>query len=150
MLTSDFHFDLPERLIAQTPPAIRGTSRMLALDRRTGAYEDTLFSDLPNRLQPGDLLVLNDSRVLPARLFATRARSRTTQDSSPDPSGRIEVLLTQKIAEDEVWTALVKPARKVVVGETLHFTNADGTPAFEAEIIAAGEYGERTLRFSAR
>ncbi|RXH55210.1 tRNA preQ1(34) S-adenosylmethionine ribosyltransferase-isomerase QueA [Granulicella sibirica] len=150
MLTSDFQFQLPERLIAQTPPAIRGTSRMLALDRRSGAYEDTSFSDLPNRLQPGDLLVLNDSRVLPARLFATRARSRMTQATSPDPSGRIEVLLTQKVADDQVWMALVKPARKVVPGETLHFADPDGATALEAEVIAAGEYGERTLRFSAK
>jgi S-adenosylmethionine:tRNA ribosyltransferase-isomerase len=78
MLVSDFHYDLPEDLIAQHPPAVRGSSRMLTIDRRTGAYADHLFTDLPSLLQPGDLLILNDSRVLPARLFATRA-GLTTQ-----------------------------------------------------------------------
>src|SRR5258707_14832604 len=81
---SDFHFDLPEELIAQTPPAIRGTSRMLVLDRATGTYTDEHFTGLPSHLRDGDLLILNDSRVLPARLFATRAGLHT-QSNSPDP-----------------------------------------------------------------
>ncbi len=160
MLVSDFHFDLPEELIAQHPPAVRGFSRMLRVDRATGVVEDDLFRSLPHLLRPGDLLILNDSRVLPARLYATRARSPQTQASSPDPSGRIEVLLTQEIAP-HTWSALVRPAKKVLPGETLffHVTNPgapglasetwDGEPPLlTAEVLTAGEFGERTLRFT--
>ena len=74
MLVSDFHFDLPEELIAQSPPGVRGSSRMLVLDRATGKHRDDLFRNLTQMLGPGDLLILNDSRVIPARLYATRAR----------------------------------------------------------------------------
>jgi S-adenosylmethionine:tRNA ribosyltransferase-isomerase len=130
VLVSDFHFDLPEELIAQHPPAKRGSSRMLVLNRRTGALTDEMFESLPRLLQPGDLLILNDSRVLPARLFAVRG-GLTTQTNSPHPSGVIEVLLTEQIEDSErpdenLWRVLVKPARKVRVGETLHFLNAVG------------------------
>ena len=99
MLVSDFDFDLPEELIAQHPPAERGSSRMLVLNRvfavdRPGALADSMFQCLPQYLRPGDLLILNDSRVMPARLFATRG-GLTTQANSPRPSGEIEVLLTE-------------------------------------------------------
>jgi S-adenosylmethionine:tRNA ribosyltransferase-isomerase len=145
---SDFHFDLPEELIAQSPPPVRGSSRMLALNRTVGEYRDDFFRNLPQLLQPGDLLILNDSRVIPARLYATRARSPHTQASSPDPAGRIEVLLTQQLNEHE-WTALVRPGRKVQPGERLHFAGAnDPTPLLEAEVISAADFGERTLRFA--
>jgi S-adenosylmethionine:tRNA ribosyltransferase-isomerase len=146
---SDFHFDLPEELIAQTPPAIRGSSRMLALNRATGACTDDHFANLPHHLRPGDLLILNDSRVLPARLYATRAGLRT-QHNSPDPTGRIEVLLTQQLSgEGNIWSVLVRPSRKVHPGEHLLFANEPtGEILLEAEIIAAGEFGERTLRFA--
>ena len=96
MRVKDFHFDLPEELIAQAPLAIRGASRMLSLDRKTGQYRDDFFCNLPKILKPGDLLILNDSRVIPARLYATRAGLHT-QKNSPDPTGRIEVLLTQHL-----------------------------------------------------
>jgi S-adenosylmethionine:tRNA ribosyltransferase-isomerase len=142
---SDFHFELPQELIAQQPPAQRGSSRMLCLDRSTGTYEDDSFEHLPDRLREGDLLVLNDSRVIPARLYATRAGLRT-QHNSPDPAGRIEVLLTQQL-EPDVWTALVRPGRKVQPGETLLFAAENGPALLRASVIAAGEYGERTLRF---
>jgi S-adenosylmethionine:tRNA ribosyltransferase-isomerase len=151
MLVSDFHFDLPDDLIAQQPPAVRGSSRMLQLDRTTGEFADRQFSDLPEILRPGDLLVLNDSRVLPARLFATRA-GLTTQHSSPSPSGQVEVLLTQAVVSPEGhndWTALVRPAKKVQPGETLLFAAAEapGVPILRATVLEAGEFGERTLRF---
>ena len=126
MLVTDFHFDLPEELIAQQPPAVRGSSRMLAVDRATGALADRQFTDLPSLLKPGDLLVMNDSRVLPARLFATRA-GLTTQHNSPAPSGHIEVLLVEHLPSAEghnEWRALVKPAKKVQPSETLHFDEA--------------------------
>ena len=145
MRVSDFHFDLPEELIAQTPPLVRGSSRMLRVDRASGAFIDGHIADLPAHLRPGDLLILNDSRVIPARLFAHRA-GLATQASSPAPSGKIEVLLTQQIAA-HTWSALVRPSRKVQPGETLVFPDANGTPLLQAEILTAGEFGERTLSF---
>ena len=172
MRVSDFHFDLPAELIAQHPPAERGASRMLVFDRASGRLDDERFESLPRLLQPGDLLVLNDSRVLPARLFATRA-GVGTQANSPPPSGAIEVLLTEEVevrsgsdptSQDRdvghpvqgwkdpplTWRALVKPARKVRVGETLLFfePGEDGQRALSAEVVEAGEFGERTLRFA--
>ncbi|WP_263368079.1 tRNA preQ1(34) S-adenosylmethionine ribosyltransferase-isomerase QueA [Edaphobacter bradus] len=148
MRVSDFHFDLPEGLIAQEPPPVRGSSRMLVLDRQAGDYRDDFFRSLPTLLRRGDLLILNDSRVIPARLYATRARSRHTQASSPDPSGRIEVLLTQHLGADD-WTALVRPGRKVQPGDRLNFTSpGDSVPLLEAEILTAADFGERTLRFT--
>jgi S-adenosylmethionine:tRNA ribosyltransferase-isomerase len=143
MLVSDFGYELPEELIAQRPPEVRGTSRMLTLDRRTGAFADRSFGELPSLLRAGDLLVLNDSRVIPARLFATRA-GLTTQEKSPVPSGVVEVLLTERLVGDGEWSALVRPAKKVRVGERLLFGDV-----LRAEVMAAGEFGERTLRFDA-
>jgi S-adenosylmethionine:tRNA ribosyltransferase-isomerase len=165
MLVSDFHYDLPEDLIARHPPEVRGASRMLTLDRQTKKYADHQFTDLPKLLQPGDLLILNDSRVLPARLFATRA-GLTTQAKSPTPTGHIEVLLTQRLSSDHNdWAALVKPAKKVQPGETLsfHASTNEGAPligqalgpmggvsqppVLTATVLSAGDHGERTLRF---
>ncbi len=150
MLVSDFGFVLPEALIAQQPPAVRGASRMLLLDRTTGSVQDRWFPELPTLLEPGDLLVLNDSRVLPVRLFATRAGLRT-QAGSPSPEGLVEILLTEQMTEVEgnIWRALVKPAKKVPVGEQLRFAAVPGGQALlEAEVVKAGEFGERTLRFA--
>ena len=141
MLVSEFDYELPEELIAQRPPEVRGTSRMLALDRRTGAFADRSFGELPALLEPGDLLVLNNSRVIPARLFATRGGLKT-QEKSPVPGGLVEVLLTERLVGKNEWGALVKPAKKVPVGERLLFGDE-----LRAEVIAAGEFGERTLRF---
>ena len=120
MLVSDFDYELPEELIAQRPPEVRGTSRMMTLDRRTGAFADRRFAELPSLLRAGDLLVLNDSRVIPARLYARRG-GLATQEKSPAPSGLVEVLLTEKLGGENEWEALVKPAKKVPVGETLVF-----------------------------
>lgn len=149
MLVSDFAYELPEELIAQRPPEVRGTSRMLTLDRHTGTFADRSFADLPSLLKPGDLLVLNDSRVIPARLYATRA-GLSTQQKSPAPSGQIEVLLTERLAGEREWAALVRPAKKVQVGEKLLFAaHGSDEAVLRAEVIAAGEFGERTLRFDA-
>jgi S-adenosylmethionine:tRNA ribosyltransferase-isomerase len=151
MLVSDFHYDLPEELIAQQPPAVRGTSRMMTLDRRSGAFADRAFVDLPSLLRAGDLLVMNDSRVIPARLFATRA-GLTTQHNSPAPSGHVEVLLTERLASPEGhndWTALVRPAKKVQPGEALLFHAAGSAePLLRATVLSADDFGERTLRFA--
>jgi len=147
MLVSDFDYELPHELIAQTPPLVRGTSRMMTLSRATGTYEDHSFAELPSLLQPGDLLVMNDTRVIPARLFGQRGGLHT-QKSSQAPSGLVEILLTQRLASaHNDWSVLVKPAKKTPVGETLMFRDADGEELLRAEVIAEGEFGERTLRF---
>ena len=96
MLVSEFGYDLPQELIAQRPPEVRGTSRMMVLDRRSGKFADRSFGDIPSILEPGDLLVLNDSRVIPARLFARRMGIEW-QQKSPPPSGSVEVLLTERL-----------------------------------------------------
>ncbi|WP_263383654.1 tRNA preQ1(34) S-adenosylmethionine ribosyltransferase-isomerase QueA [Granulicella arctica] len=146
-LVSDYDFDLPEELIAQAPPGVRGSSRMLAMDRSSGVCTDDHFTNLPDYLRAGDLVILNDSRVIPGRLFATRGGLKT-QANSPDPTGQIEVLLVRQVTADQ-WTALVRPARKVVVGEKLFFcAPGETTPLLEAQVIMVSEYGERTLRFA--
>ncbi len=137
MRVADFDFELPGELIAQTPPEVRGSSRMLMVDRRSGAVRDDLFTSLPGHLHAGDLLILNDSRVLPARLYATRAGF----------AGKIEVLLTQQVGEHE-WTALVRPGKKVRSGQLLVFADEVGRQLLVAEVLTAGDYGERTLRFT--
>lgn len=150
MKVSEFSFDLPQELIAQHPPAERGASRMLVFDRGTGVVRDAIFRELPEFLRPGDLLVLNDSRVLPARLFARRAGLKT-QEKSPEPSASIEVLLTEQVDPSDVtvWNALVRPAKKVVPGEMLLFSAlGEQDPVLRAEVLSLGCYGERTLRFS--
>ncbi|HEY6445345.1 MAG TPA: tRNA preQ1(34) S-adenosylmethionine ribosyltransferase-isomerase QueA [Acidobacteriaceae bacterium] len=150
MLVSDFDFDLPPELIAQEPPQDRAGARMLALDRATGAWRDRHFRELPELLQPGDLLVLNDSRVIPARLFAHRGGLHT--QAQHRVTSRVQVLLAEQISEWE-WKVLVRPGRKVLTGETLVFLpqHAGGAPAgdeLRAEVVAHGEFGERTIRFA--
>ncbi len=125
---------------------------MLRMDRFSGAWQDLWFRDFPDLLQPGDLLVVNNSRVFPARLFGQRSGLHSQPLSPRNPAskeflkGRVEVLLTRQIAPLE-WQALVRPGRKIGVGERISF-GAEGGPAeLSAEIIARGEFGERTLRF---
>ena len=142
-LVSDFDFDLPPELIAQRPPAVRGTSRMLLLDRVSGKLKDSSFAAFPSLLQPGDLLVLNESRVIPARLYARRTLLRD-QNS---PSGRIEVMLTEP-AGNNLWRALVRPGRRVVIGEHLVFPAPAGEILLEAEVLERGQFGERLLQFT--
>jgi S-adenosylmethionine:tRNA ribosyltransferase-isomerase len=140
---ADFDYDLPAELIAQQPLAERGASRMLVMDRATGAFRDDFFPRLGENLRRGDLLVLNDSRVIPARLFARRTLVRERER----PTGQIEVMLTAPAGEN-LWRALVRPGRKVAIGERLIFPSPDGGTALEAEVIERGEFGERLLRFA--
>ncbi len=140
---ADFDFGLPTELIAQEPPPERGSSRMLVLDRASGEFRDAQFSEFPSLLQPGDLLVLNDSRVIPARLYARRTLRREREK----PTGRIEVMLTEQAAENE-WRALVRPGRKIAIGERLVFPASDGSTALEADVVERGAFGERLLRFT--
>ncbi|HEY1803456.1 MAG TPA: tRNA preQ1(34) S-adenosylmethionine ribosyltransferase-isomerase QueA [Terracidiphilus sp.] len=139
----NFNYDLPEELIAQEPPAERGTSRMLMMDRATGVFRDDSFSRFGEYLREGDLLVLNDSRVIPARLYA----HRTLRREKEKPTGRIEVMLTEP-AGDSRWRALVRPGRKVAIGERLVFPAPDGRIVLEAEVLERGQYGERLLEFA--
>ncbi len=140
---ADFDYELPEELIAQEPTAERGTSRMLVVDRGTGALHDDLFSNLERRLRKGDLLVLNDSRVIPARLYARRTLRREREK----PTGRIEVMLTEPAGENQ-WRALVRPGRKIAIGERLVFPATTGEIVLEAEVLERGEFGERLLEFA--
>jgi S-adenosylmethionine:tRNA ribosyltransferase-isomerase len=140
---SDFDYDLPEELIAQEPPTERGSSRMMILDRATGEFRDAFFSGFAENLRPGDLLVLNDSRVIPARLYARRTLRREREK----PTGRIEVMLTEPAGENQ-WRALVRPGRKIAIGERLVFPAPDGGIALEAEVLERGLYGERLLEFA--
>jgi S-adenosylmethionine:tRNA ribosyltransferase-isomerase len=130
---AEFDYTLPEELIAQTPLADRAASRMLVVDRGRGSWEDRQFRDLPAFLRPGDCLVLNDSRVFPARLFGHRT-GRT---------GAAEVLLLRPVdSAAREWEALVRPGKKMRVGERVRFAGG-----LEAEVVARREFGERTLRF---
>lgn len=117
---------------------------MLALNRVTGEYADSIFHKFPEQLREGDLLVLNDSRVIPARLFARREKSHghTEKELSKAPTGRIQVFLAEQKSEWE-WNALVRPGRKVLTGDVLVF----GEEKLRAQVTAHGEFGERALRF---
>ncbi|HTQ52886.1 MAG TPA: tRNA preQ1(34) S-adenosylmethionine ribosyltransferase-isomerase QueA [Bryobacteraceae bacterium] len=149
---AEFDYALPEELIAQTPLADRAGSRMLVIDRARGTWEDRRFRDLPGYLGAGDCLVLNDSRVFPARLFGHRAGVHALPIGKRNPArreyltGQVEVLLLRPLdAWAREWEALVHPGKKMRVGERVSFA-AD----LEAEVIARGTFGERTLRFHTR
>lgn len=151
MLVSDFHFDLPNDLIAQQPLAARDGSRMLHLQRTNGQYTDRQFRDFPEQLRPGDLVVFNNSRVFPARLYGLRERARAHTVSPDNPAaseflrGRVEVLLARQLStEPNDWECLVRPGRKIGVGERLFFGESG---ELQAEILARGEFGERHIRF---
>ena len=131
MKTSDFYFNLPPELIAQTPIEQRDASRLLLLDKKTGNVEHKHFFDLPAFLRPGDCLVLNNSRVLPARLFGRRSGG-----------GACEVLLLIDRGE-KVWECLVRPGKKLRVGAKISFGDGELT----AEVVGEVEGGNRLVRF---
>jgi S-adenosylmethionine:tRNA ribosyltransferase-isomerase len=151
VLVSEFHFDLPEELIAQQPLAARDDSRMLHLLRNSGHYSDRHFRDFPGLLQRGDLLVFNNTRVIPARLYGHRAGARAQAVSPSNPAardflqGRVEVLLTHQLSTDpNEWECLVRPGRKIGVAEHLFFGEDD---ELHAEVVARAAFGERRIRF---
>lgn len=132
-----FDFELPERLIAQTPLLDRTASRLLALNKQTGEVTHNKFTDLEQYLQSGDVLVLNDTRVIPARL--TGIKSET--------GAKIELLLLKQL-EGDSWEALGKPAKRLKVGTALSFgDDGEGNPLLRAVIEQEGEMGGRTVRF---
>src|SRR5947209_7915142 len=125
---------------------------MLHLSRATGEYQDRHFVEFPDLLRPDDLLVVNNSRVFPARLFGRRAGLHSQPVSPRNPAaseflqGQVEVLLTRQLGAWE-WQALVRPGRKIGVGEKIYFGH-ETAPELQAEVTGRGEFGERTLRFS--
>jgi S-adenosylmethionine:tRNA ribosyltransferase-isomerase len=146
---SAFDYHLPEELIAQEPLADRAASRMLVVHRAERRWEDCQFRDFPGYLHPGDCLVLNDSRVFPARLFGHRTGVHSLPIGKNNPkrreylSGAVEVLLLRATSADgKEWDALVRPGRKMRTRERIRF--ADG---LEGEIVGRGDFGERTIRF---
>jgi S-adenosylmethionine:tRNA ribosyltransferase-isomerase len=152
VLVSDFHYELPEAQIAQEPLPDRAASRMLQLDRQTGRLEDLVFRDFPGLLRPDDLLVLNNTRVFPARLYGKRRGARA-QALSPRNlasrdflQGRVEVLLTHQLSENpNEWECLVRPGRKIGVGECLYLGERE---ELQAEVLSRGTFGERRIRFA--
>lgn len=143
MKLSEFDYHLPEDRIASHPAEPRDRSRLMLVDRAAGEISHHVFSDLPELLQPTDLLVLNNTRVFPARLLGKRlglASESYSQDKMP--SAEIEVLLLKPLGED-VWEALVKPGRKMRIGERVRF----GGSRLECEVTERGELGLRKVKF---
>ena len=152
MLVSDFHYDLPEELIAQQPLPDRASSRLLHLSAATGTFSDRRFREFPELLYPDDLVVFNDTRVFPARLYGRRSGLKSQPLSPNNPAsreflrGQVEVLLTRQLQQNpNDWECLVRPGRKIGVGEHLFFGEYD---ELQAEVIARGEFGERHIRFA--
>ncbi|MFI5102400.1 MAG: tRNA preQ1(34) S-adenosylmethionine ribosyltransferase-isomerase QueA [Terriglobales bacterium] len=165
MLVSEFQYDLPPERIAQEPLPDRAGSRLLHLNRQLGSWqgrswEDRSFREFPDLLRSDDLLVLNNTRVFPARLFGHRSGQRAQPLSPQNPAardflrGRVEVLLTRQVADHpNEWECLVRPGRKIGIGEKLYFNSQTGCspghpPELEAEVTERGSFGERRIRFA--
>jgi S-adenosylmethionine:tRNA ribosyltransferase-isomerase len=149
MRLDELDYSLPPEQIAQHPLGRRDASRLLTLGCDTGAWGDHLFAELPALLHGDELVVLNNTRVIPARLYGRRAGLHSQPPSKATRSehltGNVEVLLTRKMAPD-AWEALVRPGRKLPKGERVVF----GAGELEAEIVARGELGVRTLQFTSQ
>lgn len=134
LTTKDFDYHLPEHLIAQTPLADRAASRLLVLDRQTGQKQDLHFDQIINFLNPGDALVVNETRVIPARLFGIK----------PETGGHLEVLLLNNTQGNQ-WECLIKPARRAKTGTQIVF-GEDGR--LSATVVSEGDHGGRIIEFS--
>src|SRR5262245_44583417 len=138
MRTADFNFELPSELVAQTPAPFRDQSRLLVLDRRSRKVTHRHFHDFKTYLSPGDVLVLNDSRVIQARL---RGANGTT-------GGQFEVLLVEENAVND-WWAMMRPGKRARVGTRICIQDLQGAPTdIEAIVLGHNEEGHRRLRFS--
>lgn len=133
MKTSDFYYDLPEGLIAQTPIEPRDHSRLMLLNREKKTISDHRFYELPEFLLPGDLLVVNDSKVLPARLYGERAST----------GAKVEILLLEQ-KENDVWEVLTRPGKKAKIGDRIIF----GEGKLTGEVVDVLEEGNRLMRFT--
>jgi len=142
MRVSEFDYELPERLVAQEPAQRRDMSRLMVVDRATGALIDSVFAKLPDHFNPGDLLVLNNTRVFPARLIGRRIRKTVRGETVL--GGRVEVFLVSRI-EPLVWEALVKPGKSLLPGARVEFARGKLT----AEVIEWRDFGRRVVRFEA-
>lgn len=151
MRTDDFDYDLPSELIAQEPAAVRDACRMLVMDRATGAWEDRIFHDIGEYLRPGDLLVANETRVMPARLLGAKRGT----------GGSAEVFLLREVFGREpktnqsaLWETLVRPGRRLKPGAVVDFTDASGDVVLTAEVVdwaedkGDGGKGERLVRLT--
>ena len=132
MNTADFDFDLPEELIAQAPLEKRDASRLLVVDKETGAFSDQHFDQIIDQLQPGDALVMNNTRVLPARLYGIK----------PETGGHVELLLLKNTQGDD-WEVLAKPAKRLRVGSQISF----GDGRLTATVVEELDHGGRIVRF---
>ena len=132
MNTADFYFDLPEELIAQTPLERRDASRLLVVDKETGAFSDQHFDQIIDQLQRGDALVMNNTRVLPARLYGIK----------PETGGHVELLLLKNTKGDD-WEVLAKPAKRLRVGAQISF----GDGRLTATVVEELDHGGRIVRF---
>lgn len=139
MKTSDFFYELPKELIAQDPLIDRSSSRLLHLNRASGAVQHTVFSRIADYLLPGDTLVINDTKVIPARLYGKRDVT----------GGKVEVLLLKRLSDTD-WETLVNPGRKMKEGTVVHFgePDEDGSYPLTGEVVGILEEGNRRIRFT--
>lgn len=137
MRVEDFTYELPPELIAQTPLDKRSDSKLMVVDPQIQTLQHSVFSQLPDFLRPGDVLVLNNSKVLPARLYGVK-----------DTGAQVEVLLTKPVTDHE-WLAMAKPAKRLQLGTTLTFAarEGDGVPIASAEVVGILDDGQRRIRF---
>lgn len=157
MNLDELNFDLPPERIAQRPLATRDASRMLLLDKTTGAWDDRHFREFPDLLRGDELVILNNARVLPARLFGRRVGIHSEPPGIHNPARhehlqtKIEVLLVRQLTPD-TWETLVRPGRKISVGEKIIFGERaeDGEPELEAVAESRGDYGLRVLHFTSK
>ena len=141
---SDFYYDLPEELIAQTPLEVRDSSRLMVIDRERDTVEHKIFRDIIDYIRPEDTLVINDTRVIPARIVGERV-VKMTADGPCETGGSAPVeLLLLKQTENDVWEALAGPGKRARVGDVLSF----GDGLLKAEIESIGDGGVRTVRFA--
>ena len=133
MNVKDFNFDLPQELIAQDPLEDRSSSRLLVLDKKTGKTQHRIFKDIVEYLRPGDCLVINDTKVIPARLFGVKK----------DTGAKIEVLLLKR-RENDIWETLVKPGKKAKPGTVIDF----GDGILTGTVIETVDDGNRLIQFS--
>lgn len=155
MRVSDFSYHLPEELIAQEPLEDRAASRLLRLRCGSDTLEDRAFREFPDLLRPDDLVVFNNTRVFPARLYGRRSGAKAQPVSVQNSAsrdflqGRIQVLLTKQISQEpNEWECLVRPGKKIGVGERLYFGGDDSPePELVAGVVSRGDFGERRIRF---
>ena len=133
MKTKDFYYDLPEELIAQDPLEKREMSKLMVLDKKTGEIEHKVFKDVIDYINPGDCLVINDTKVLPARLYGKRVST----------GGIVEILLLKRVDKD-IWECLVKPGKKAKIGNKIEF----GEGKLVGEIVDIVEEGNRLIKFT--